>query len=525
MIHNPVLVNGDWREANFPVSSFKAVNPNTGKQLKDSFPVSSFLDIDEMLQNHASSLDQIEAITPEKRSEFLLLIANELLSKQKDLIETAFEETGLDKKHVLTDSEFMQTLARLKEAASFCLNRTWSDISIDRQNNIRSRRKALSGPVAIFGPSSSPFLYNSCVGINFSAAIAAGNAVMAKGNPNHPMTSLKLAQIVDSARKKLNLPAVLFQYFHHTTHDLGYRLAAHPLLGAFSFTGSFRCGIALKENVDRSGNPGFFEMGTASPVFLLPDAVAERKVDLGHELTRAALTRNGQSCLKPGIAFLVENKDSSQLIKSTVELFSNNPTQPMLTDVLARNLDTQIANFIRMGARKLTKREFYAPNPFVFPNTVLLIDAKSFFKHPRLFQEELFGPVLVFVTLEKKEDFARIAHNLDGCIAASIFHNEAGDENQYYRQLKKEIARKSGRIVINRFANQSALSNAMAQSGPFPASGTPTFSSTYFPDAIRRFTALECYENAEQCFLPQDLRDTPPGNGTMRMIDGLLSSD
>ena len=44
----PVLIAGEWRDAN-AASTFKAVNPRTTEQLPGDYPVSTWADLDAML--------------------------------------------------------------------------------------------------------------------------------------------------------------------------------------------------------------------------------------------------------------------------------------------------------------------------------------------------------------------------------------------------------------------------------------------------------------------------------------------
>ena len=136
MIHHPILVNGEWREASFPVSSFRAINPVTARTLPDSFPVSSFLDLDEMLQAEENSRAAIEAITFEQRSGFLTDLAAKLRQNAEELCQTANAETGLPTTFLL-EHELTQTQQLLLDAARFCLDRSWRNVVIDTRNNIR----------------------------------------------------------------------------------------------------------------------------------------------------------------------------------------------------------------------------------------------------------------------------------------------------------------------------------------------------------------------------------------------------
>ncbi|HPT45562.1 MAG TPA: aldehyde dehydrogenase family protein, partial [Candidatus Rifleibacterium sp.] len=257
MMHHPIFVNGEWRDASFPVSSFKAINPLSGRQLPDSFPVSSFLDLDAILQAEETARAEISAVSCEKRAGYLRQLAVEFKNQIDDLTHTAHEETGLPLKSFLIEEDFARMLQQIDEAAAHCLNRTWCEAAIDTNTNLRSIRGPLPGPIVIFGPACNPFSLNACGGNDFACAIAAGNSIIARSNPAHPLTSYKLAMIIGETAARMELPGGMFQFFFDTTSDLGYRLAAHPMIGAMAFTGSRGAGLPLKASADHAGNLSF----------------------------------------------------------------------------------------------------------------------------------------------------------------------------------------------------------------------------------------------------------------------------
>ncbi|MDD3146733.1 MAG: aldehyde dehydrogenase family protein [Candidatus Riflebacteria bacterium] len=520
MMHHPILINGEWREASFPVSSFKAVNQLTGKQLPDSFPVSSFLDLDEMLQAEEASHNAILELTFECRAEFLRQLAEELEKNAEELTQTAMAETGFSLKPFLLDQDFSLMIKQLIEASEYCSNRTWREATIDSRNNLRSIRGPLNGPVVIFGPACNPFSLNSCGGNDFACAFAAGNSIIAKSNPGHPLTSYKLARIISITAAKLNFPAASFQFFFNTNNDLGYRLAAHPMIGALAFTGSHSAGLALKESADHAGNLAFINMTGLNPVLILPGAVTERKTQLANELSAAVLANEGQTCKKPGLIFIVENKESSSLIRNLVEEFNTGTCKPLLSDLVARKLDSQVSGFIRLGARKLSRKEFYQPNPFVYPYTVLHLDLKTWLKQASQFQDEAFGPVTIFVTLENEGQFCEALKPLDNCSAISIFSETSGADDPLYASLEPVLRGRSARLCNDRMPGFTAPGAGMADGGSFPASNQPGFTFSGMPAAIKRFTLLQCFDGVKHNRLPADLQSQKPAGRFMRLIDG-----
>jgi NADP-dependent aldehyde dehydrogenase len=65
-----------------------------------------------------------------------------------------------------------------------------------------------------------------------------------------------------------------------------------------------------------------------------------------------------------------------------------------------------------------------------------------------------------------------------------------------------------------------AVSPAMNHGGPFPATSHPGFTAVGIPASIRRFAALECYDNVRATRLPASLADKNPNGVMWRLIDG-----
>ncbi len=420
MEHKSIFVNGNWQPANFPVSSFKPINPTSGKQIQESFPISSFLDLEDMIHRAIESEQEITNISPDIRSDFLLLCAKKFNDNKKELIDLAHSETALTKDSSLSNIEFSRMIKNLETASEVCKERSWQRAIIDKKNGLKSIRRPLNGPIVIFGPANQPFSANSCCGKNFAAAIASGNSIIAKGNPNHPQTSYKLAILVSEAIAEIKLPAAIFQFFHETTKDLGYRLASHPQIGALAFTGSKSNGFSLKESADRAGNLLFMETSPFSPVFLLPEKLEKSCDNIADKLTKAVLSHNGQDCSKPSAIFMLKGRNSDKLLNTLKSNFERKPVSKLFSDISARNNDGCLANLLRLGATQLTVTSYNPAFPFDFPNTIVTMTGKNFQKFALQIMDDSLGPILIAVLLDKEEEFMGIAKTIKGIFATNL---------------------------------------------------------------------------------------------------------
>ena len=111
--------------------------------------------------------------------------------------------------------------------------------------------------------------------------------------------------------------------------------------------------------------------------------------------------------------------------------------------------------------------------------------------------------------------------NLTGCIYSD---SEGGDE-ALYGPIARNLRRQVGRLLNDKMPTGVAVSPAMNHGGPFPATGHPGFTAVGIPGSIRRFAALECYDNVREERLPVELRDRNPGGGLWRLLDGRWSGE
>ena len=306
---NKILVDGEWRLAVRPAGSFSAVNPETGRNLPGAYPVSSWADIQAVLEAAARAAVGLARIGPEPVADFLEVFAGRLDDGREAIAAAAHIETALPLDPRLRTVEFSRLTDQLRQAARACRDRSWCRATIDTKLDIRSKYGPLSGPVVIMGPNNFPFAYNGIGGGDFASALAAGNPVIAKAHPSHPETTRLLAEAAAEALKGSPLPKASVQLLYHFAPQDGLRLVSHPAVGATAFTGSRASGMQLKEAADKAGKLIYLEMSSANPVFVLPGALEERpeainSVPLASGACRVSATASRRTARVTGVAVL-----------------------------------------------------------------------------------------------------------------------------------------------------------------------------------------------------------------------------
>jgi 2,5-dioxopentanoate dehydrogenase len=515
---HPVLIAGRWRESR-STGSFHATNPATGERIEGDFPVSSWADCNDALNAAAGAAILLRAMQPERIARFLTRFAERIEARALEIVDIAHRETGLPRAPRLAEVELPRTTGQLRQAAAAALEGSWALPTIDTKLNIRSMLAPL-GPVWVFGPNNFPFAFNSVAGGDFAAAIAAGNPVIAKANSSHPGTSRLLGEEAFAAVVDAGLPPATVQLLYRTEHADGERLAADPRTGTLAYTGSRTAGLKLKAAADTAGKPIYLELSSENPVVILPGALAERGAKLAEELTGSCLMGTGQFCTSPNLVLLIAGDSAEQFISAVRARLEAAPVGPLLSSAVARSLAASVKILQEAGAKLVTGGKPLEKPGSYYANTLLRIDGDTFAADPEKLQTEAFGNASMVVTVRDAAQAAELLGSLDGNLTGCVYSDTRGSDDALYSELEPVLRRKVGRLLNDKMPTGVAVSPAMNHGGPYPSTGHPGFTAVGIPASLRRFAALQCYDNVRPGRLPHALRDQVPPGRPWRLIDG-----
>jgi len=515
---HPVLINGEWREANAS-KTFQAFNPLTREPIPEDYPVSSWEDCDAALAAAAAASKEMRKLSGDDIAKFLEAFADGIEARKDDLVELANQETALPKSPRLADGELPRTTGQLRQAANAARDGSWKNNIIDTGTGIRSCFGPL-GPVCVFGPNNFPFAFGSVSGGDFAAAIAAGNPVIGKANSSHPGTTRIFAEIALEALKKTDLPNSAVQLIYRTGHADGEKLVSDSRVGATGYTGSRGAGLKLKAAADATGKPIYLELSSVNPVVILPGALDERADEIADEYKTSGLMGTGQFCTNPGIALLIAGGKTDAFVDSVVSHYKEAPVGTLLSSGVEKSLGENVAVLKKAGAEELLGGEAGAGNGFSCANTVLKVDGSKFLSDPELFQTEAFGNAAVFVVASDLSEACQIVDSMEGNLTGCVYSATSGSDDAAYDQVAEVLRPKVGRLLNDKMPTGVAVSPAMNHGGPFPATGHPGFTAVGIPGSLTRFTMLECYDNVRPGRLPASLADKNPTGKMWRQIDG-----
>jgi NADP-dependent aldehyde dehydrogenase len=470
-------------------------------------------EIEETLKRSKEAFLEYKAISGKKRAEFLESIAAEIEALGPLLINMAMKETNLPEARLM--GERTRTSNQLRQFAELLKEGSWVEARVDTalpdrtpapKPDLRKMFVPL-GPVVVFGASNFPFAY-STAGVDTSSALAAGCSVVLKAHPAHPETSAMVAQAIDQAIAKTNMPRFVFQHVFGASADAGKGLVQHPLTKAVGFTGSFGGGKALFDYANERPEPipVFSEMGSINPVFILPGALKSRLDSIATLLSSSITQNGGQFCTKPGLMLGVEDGDLKQFSSQLANKIESIAPTTLLHPGIASNFKKNRTHALSQNGVTKVAESSVTPVENQGASTLAAVAASDFVDNAVLF-EEVFGPYSLLVRASTWDELKSAAMKLQGQLTATIIGNE--DELTEHRDLLELIIEKAGRVIINGVPTGVEVCPSMHHGGPFPATTDSRFSSVG-TDAIRRYVRPVCFQNFPEALLPDELKTSNP---------------
>lgn len=510
---------------------FSAFNPATGQPLGPPYFCASLADLDRAAQLAEESFATYGHLSGHAKGIFLRTIADALQAASEQLVERAHLETALPRPRL--QGEVVRTANQLRLFADVVEEGSWVMARLDSPDpdrkplprpDLRSMLRPL-GPVAVFGASNFPLAF-SVAGGDTASALAAGNPVIVKAHPAHPGTSELVGQMIASCVRSCGLPPGVFSLLFDSGTAIGQALVQHPLIRAVGFTGSLAAGRVLMDLAASRPDPipCFTEMSSVNPVFILPQALRQRGVQIASGLHASVTLGAGQFCTKPGLVFLPRQQESADLQNSLRDLFAATPSFTMLTAGIAAHYGQAAAQRLQAGHAALvatadaTGAAESDPVATAARAMIFNTSAAALAADPTL-SEEIFGPATLLVHYADRQELLQAAHALRGHLTATLFGDE--EELAQYADLAAILERKAGRLLCNAYPTGVEVSHAMVHGGPYPATSDGR-STSVGSQAIFRFARPVCYQGFVQDLLPAELKQENP-LGILRMVNGAFT--
>ncbi len=399
-----LFINGKFEK---PSSKkyFDTINPATEEKLS-SVADASQADVDKAVKAARKAYETTWKKMPAKeRAKYIYRIARMLQERAREF---AIIETLDGGKPIRESRDFDVPTA----ANHFFYYAGWADKLEYAFPNRQARPLGVAGQII---PWNFPLLMAAW---KIAPALATGNTVVLKPAETTPLTSLKLAEIIQEA----DLPPGVVNIITGAGAT-GAAIVNHPDIDKIAFTGSTDVGKIIQRAIAGTNKKATLELGGKAANIIFDDAPLDQAVE---GVINGIFFNQGHVCCAGSRLYVQESVYEQVLRKLKDRLESLIVGDPMdkNTDIGAINskaqLDT-IHKYLKIGQQE--GAEMYQPS--------CDIPKKGFFCRPTLFtnvaqsnritQEEIFGPVLAIQTFRTDDEVIEKANNTPFGLSAGVW--------------------------------------------------------------------------------------------------------
>ncbi len=287
-----------------------------------------------------------------------------------------------------------------------------------RQINYVNRKPI--GVAGLITPWNTPFMLESW---KLAPALATGNTVVLKPAEFTPLSASLWAGIFEEA----GLPPGVFNLVHGLGEEAGDALVRHPEVPLLSFTGESRTGQVIFANAAPHLKGLSMELGGKSPAVVFADADLDAAIDA---TIFGVFSLNGERCTA-GSRILVQRavydefveRYAAQARRVRVGL-PHDPATEVGALVHPEHF-AKVMSYIEIGkgeGRLVAgggRAEGFETGNFVAPTVFADVAADA-----RIFQEEIFGPVVAITPFDTDEEAVALANDTAYGLAAYVWTND-----------------------------------------------------------------------------------------------------
>ena len=276
-------------------------------------------------------------------------------------------------------------------------------------------------PVGVAGlimPWNAPLMLSTW---RIAPALAAGNTVVLKPAEWSPLSSTLLAGLLSEA----GVPDGVFNVVHGYGESAGAPLSSHTSVDLICFTGETTTGQIIIAAGAPSLKRSSVELGGKSPVLVFEDADPDLCVDAA---LAQIFTMNGQRCTA-GSRLIVQRPLYEQIVGAVAERAANvrvgdpfderTELGPLIRPEHHERVLGYIASARDEGARVLVGGD--RPDDLPDGNFLAATVIADVTEGMRVFQEEIFGPVLVAMPFDDEAEAVRLANATMYGLAAYVW--------------------------------------------------------------------------------------------------------
>jgi aldehyde dehydrogenase (NAD+) len=294
------------------------------------------------------------------------------------------------------------------------------------------------GVVGLIFPWNGP-IFNASA--KLAPALAAGCSMVVKPAEETPLSALLLDQLIHQAGVPEGVANLLTGY----GHTAGAAITAHPDVQKVAFTGSTEVGKEIVRASADNLKKVTLELGGKSPVLIFDDA------DLDKAILMASLgifVHSGQGCVCGSRIFVQRGVfdrvvEGISMMANTFKYGAPSEEGCVSGPLISQKQLTRVMGFIDegksdgvdvvTGGYRLDRKGY-----FVHPTVLTNVDPGM-----RLFQEEIFGPVVSILPFDDEDEAVALANDTTYGLAATAYTENLGRAHRIVKRLQ------AGSVQVN----------------------------------------------------------------------------
>lgn len=289
------------------------------------------------------------------------------------------------------------------------------------------------GVVGLIFPWNGP-VFNFCA--KLAPALAAGCNSVVKPAEETPLSAHVLMRLLAEA----GVPDGVANLVNGYGHTVGAAITAHPDVEKVAFTGSTEVGRAIVHaSADSNLNKVTLELGGKSPVLIFDDAKLKKAIPMS---AFGTFVHSGQACVC-GSRILVQRGVYDQVVEgmamvaNAMKMGGPKEEGTMSGPLISQKQLDRVLGYLEQGrsdgaeivtgGHRLDRKGY-----FVHPTVVTNLNPDT----SRLFQEEIFGPVVTILPFDDEDEAVALANNSTYGLAATVWTKDLGRSHRLAKRLK-----------------------------------------------------------------------------------------
>ncbi|MEV4648226.1 aldehyde dehydrogenase family protein [Saccharopolyspora sp. NPDC049357] len=429
-LHN--LVGGESVAA-LDGATLPVVDPSTGEQYATA-PLTRWADVDAVMPVAAGAFESWSQVTPRRRQEALLGIADAVAARSEELVLAECRNTGKSFE-VVRAQELPLAVDLLRFYAGAARVEGATAGGEYREGHTSFTRREPIGVCAAVTSWTHPLLQAAA---KIGPALAAGNVVVLKPAETTPVSTVLLGDLVGEF-----LPPGVVNVVCGD-RDSGRAMVAHEVPGMFSITGTVRSGMEVAGSAAADLKRAHLQLGGKAPAVVFADADLERAAE---GIAAAAFGNAGQSCTAAS-RVLVAGEVHDELVGRLVEWAERlRPGPPQDADAAFGPLNSEgqlelvLGRLERLpghaqvvaGGRRRGERGFFLE--------ATVVDGCE--QDDELVQHEMLGPLVTVQSFAGEQEAVELANGVRYGLTASVWTRDHGRAMRMSRRLQ------AGTVWIN----------------------------------------------------------------------------